>query len=525
MFIKNLDFISPYITLYYNKQNKHSTIFTGIISIITVILSILFGIICSIDFIFHKNPIVFYYKRNINDIGIFPINSSQIFSIIEINTFNDSFTNYTYNKLFSIIGTENISYDFYLNNNENDFSHWIYDKCNYSDYGQHLEIFKSKFDNDNLENKYCVKKYYNHTSKTIIYNNDKNFKYPSIKHGIENINNSNYTIAIKECENNIILNNNKCYSHSFIQQKIEEHYFIFKLYYLESYLEIDDYKNPVRYSIIENKGQYYPKYFDINLINYHPIYINSNIGIFFDKKSHITIVNSIEDNVNFGIDENNMVFNLFIFQMKNNVEIYERTYKKIQDITGAIDGIIEILNFISKSILFIFYNQFQIINDFNSIINSKIENIKNKKESTKNSNNLIQRKLGKLNINKEILLNNYIKDNESIEYLKKFNNKNITLFKLNNNELLIYKKYFFFKNFRLTWFNYLKNRIYYSNSKTNTYIEYLINLREKILDEKKLFSFYIQLKTYKKVFIKDNVSLKKNIVNEKKSMIKHNLSN
>ena len=144
-----------------------------------------------------------------------------------------------------------------------------------------------------------------------------------------------------------------------------------------------------------------------------------------------------------------MVFNLFIFQMKNNVEIYERTYKKIQDITGAIDGIIEILNFISKSILFIFYNQFQVINDFNSIINSKIENIKNKKESTKNSNNLIQRKLGKLNINKEILLNNYIKDNESIEYLKKFNNKNITLFKLNNNELLIYKKYFFFKNFRL----------------------------------------------------------------------------
>ena len=86
--------------------------------------------------------------------------------------------------------------------------------------------------------------------------------------------------------------------------------------------------------------------------------------------------------------------------MKNNVEIYERTYKKIQDITGAIDGIIEILNFISKSILFIFYNQFQVINDFNSIINSKIENIKNKKESTKNSNNLIQRKLGKLNINK-----------------------------------------------------------------------------------------------------------------------------
>ena len=109
--------------------------------------------------------------------------------------------------------------------------------------------------------------------------------------------------------------------------------------------------------------------------------------------------------------------------------------------------------------------------------------------------------------------------------MKKFNNKNITLFKLNNNELLIYKKYFFFKNFRLTWFNYLKNRIYYSNNKTNTYIEFLINLREKILDEKKLFSFYIQLKTYKKVFIKDNVSLKKNIVNEKKSMIKHNLSN
>ena len=43
------------------------------------------------------------------------------------------------------------------------------------DYGQHLEIFKIKFDNDNLENKYCVKKYYKDISKTIIYNNDKKF--------------------------------------------------------------------------------------------------------------------------------------------------------------------------------------------------------------------------------------------------------------------------------------------------------------------------------------------------------------
>ena len=63
--------------------------------------------------------------------------------------------------------------------------------------------------------------------------------------------------------------------------------------------------------------------------------------------------------------------------MQNTIDTYDRSYKKIQDIAGGVDGIIEILMLIAKFINQIFIHDFKLLNDFNYEYD-KIFNHKNK---------------------------------------------------------------------------------------------------------------------------------------------------
>ena len=51
MFLKNFDFLSPPITLYYKGENSHSSIFAGILTIIVYLICLTFGIVYAIQFI------------------------------------------------------------------------------------------------------------------------------------------------------------------------------------------------------------------------------------------------------------------------------------------------------------------------------------------------------------------------------------------------------------------------------------------------------------------------------------------
>ena len=104
MFIQNLDYISPQITLFHNGSDRHSSIISGLLSIILFIFAFIFGYLISIDFLFHKNPTTFYYKKLELEIPKVEINSINLFHYISIsdsNTVNLSL----YNKnIYSIIG-------------------------------------------------------------------------------------------------------------------------------------------------------------------------------------------------------------------------------------------------------------------------------------------------------------------------------------------------------------------------------------------------------------------------------------
>ena len=69
---------------------------------------------------------------------------------------------------------------------------------------------------------------------------------------------------------------------------------------------------------------------------------------------------------------------LFLYQCKIcKTNVYSRKYKKLQDISGSIGGIIKIINTFSFLINYFFY-KFQLIKDFNQDFNDNYMFLKNK---------------------------------------------------------------------------------------------------------------------------------------------------
>ena len=86
MFLKHLDYISPSISFYYKGYLSHSSILSGILSIIAFILILIVTIYFSLDIIQRQNPTAFFFNRFIEDAGIFPLNSSSFFHFLCIRT-------------------------------------------------------------------------------------------------------------------------------------------------------------------------------------------------------------------------------------------------------------------------------------------------------------------------------------------------------------------------------------------------------------------------------------------------------
>ena len=82
MFIKRLDFISPPVTFYHQGYLSHSSIISGIISIISIAFIFALAIYFSLDIIKRNDPNIFSYNSFTEDAGIFSMNSSGLFHFI-----------------------------------------------------------------------------------------------------------------------------------------------------------------------------------------------------------------------------------------------------------------------------------------------------------------------------------------------------------------------------------------------------------------------------------------------------------
>ena len=504
MIVRSFDFISPLITLYYKGETRHSSIFSGLISIILIILVLYICIFISFDFIFKMNPNSFYFIMNIKDVGTIKLSHNFFFHYI---SFLDEYTKKDVfdEKVFSVIGINKNSFNSFIfkEHSEYNVSHWKYERC------KNLNLKKlnatkystiKKYFNDSL----CISKYYNYETNKIISVEDENFPFPLLENNVENEKFKEYQIIFKQCENNSLYNNNSCYELKTIKRKVENYIMSYYFNYYTNYIDVENYKEPIVYELTNKSFNYDPYLIYTNEINLRQTYVRTSDGIIFDKRKILKTYNI--DNIlsNYEYNFYDLFLSMIEIKMLNKVEVYHRDYKKIQDIAGSVDGMIELVIFIIEFINNFFYHDFRIVNDFNKMIEKKVDKIRTSKININNSSSL------KL-LNSKIDLNNYIFKPK----IKKLGTQKQTMtpirnsskFKKDNNEIQTpeIKNKFDRKmtqNFqKFSWGEFMLNYISCILKKKYKYFGNILLLRKKILSEERLLKNHWKIKNINQEFI------------------------
>ena len=496
--LQSFDILSPEISLYYKGKLRHSSNCSGFLSIISLLLVIFFSIFFSQDLIYKTNPTAFYYNRFIEQIHPVNLNSSGLFHIINLNYGTSQLE---FNRLFTIVGVENHLryFDF---SNLTSFNHYIYDYCEENDIIGIEDTFKSILQIKNVN--FCIKKYYDNITQKVYNLNKNEYSYPIITRGNSDPVPSRYGILIQKCKNSSIINN--CYNEDIIDIEIKK-FVGYSIEFLDHNILIENYKgvNLNIYNKIGNQFNLGVGY-TTNHLNFKPVMVKTNDAIFFNNQKIIYTYKfdfneklptsfSEEENPNYDILAS------IYFWMQNQEDIFARSYKKIQDILGCIAGIIKMIFLIAKGLNYfvhnyiylndinkdvVFYNKKQYLDKSLSIINSNFNNNNSSmmklKEQAKVSTILSKRNFSKLTGERTkngIALNNYISDeiNQNSEKIKKeriiWKDESIDFFKIFNHFFLI---------------------------KNDFYIKKLIEFRQCLISEQRMFKNYFILK-----YLKDNI--------------------
>ena len=380
MYIRYLDYLSPRITFYYRGFSSHSSIISGIISIIAVTLIIILIVYYSLDLFQRKDRNTSFSKSFIEDAGTFEVNTSSLFhfvNVVQKTRLGEEIKEEFDFTRFSIIGVQNYV-DGYLKMSKQikleRIEHWLYGYCDKSINTEGLDnLLTYEFFNKSA----CIKYYYNTTEKKYYKIGDRNFKWPKIAYGTFNDNSEIYGLYIQKCKENltryILGADTSCRS--------SDDYFteatrVLHLYFINNYVNILDYKNPVNKFFYKIENPFQKDEYSTNDININPTLIRSHTGFVSDK---------IRDDKTYMFDRNDVyiksikeedIFLGYCFFLKNIMEYYERTYKRIQDLISSIGGINTFINIIAYYLNYL-YNNYIILSDTEQLLYSSIHLEKN----------------------------------------------------------------------------------------------------------------------------------------------------
>ena len=493
MFIKKLDFLSPPITFYHQGLLFHSSFFSGILSIISIILIIILAVHYSMELIEKKDPKSFSYNTFIEDSGVFPLNASSLFHFISSATIKSNFINEGIDfSLFRIIGLEDY-FEIYLNDhNLSNYNHWLYGKCNQI---IDTEDIKNLIQFDFFERSACISKFFNKEEQKYYNVGDSKFRWPVIAHGTYNKNVKLYNIIVEKCEEstlNLILGEGyQCKNASeFEFNQNFNFYGEISLQIINHYADISNYTNPyIKY--IEIIGSTLTSnLYSVNHLNFNPSIIKTYNGLISNgfKENNAPIY---ERNDIYSFNRNNKdIYSIFVIWLKNKLYKSERTYRKLQDVFSSVGGIYQSITIIAVYINTL-YNKFIILSDTEKLLHSFIHSEKHSHDYKKKEHK--NQKIQKL---KEL-------DNDKVNTLhkEKYNtektNKKIKDKKMNdtsymNNKLSVSKEKVNISSEKLNYkFNNKKFRYIDTTKKlelTNFfyYLIFLITCRKK----KNYFNFY-----------------------------------
>ena len=180
---------------------------------------------------------------------------------------------------------------------------------------------------------------------------------------------------------------------------------VFEFYFLNNYVNISSYKNPVHNFFYRIESPFYLSHYTSNYININPSKVITDDGIIFnnDREEETYMY---ERNDAYVIDkENDNLYAIYGFVLKNIMNIYERNYSKFHEIIADIGGVFEILLVIASFINSL-YNDYVALSDTSELLNSLIDKEKN---PLKNENDNNKKEI-KIELNNRSLADNKEED-------------------------------------------------------------------------------------------------------------------
>ena len=371
MFIRSIDILSPHITLYFQGVNIHTSLFSGILTLISYGILLAAVVYFSQDFFNKNNPTAYFFNRYVKDVDTFPVNSSSMFNYIQIMDPKTRMPKpFEFDKI-QIIGI-NITLESYMTlarlNSNFTYSHWLYGKCNNDTDTKGIGYL---IEEDSFKEAACIKKFYNVETDQYYEVNDENFVWPTLEHGASHPNVTFYGIIIKKCDNKgIIVKNLECADEKEINEYISNYIFLnFKI--IDHYADVLNYKSPLTkyfYSVTSGISK---SSFTLNNLNFSPSLIKSNTGIILDKKEEEKGY-FFSQNAKRTYEDNDSILCSFFLLMQNTHQYYERHYKRLQDILSNVGGIgslvfilARIINLLVSSFIILLDTEHLLFSNFN----------------------------------------------------------------------------------------------------------------------------------------------------------------
>lgn len=515
MFIRYFDYLSPRVTFYYKGYLSHSSILSGLLSIISIVFIILISVNYVLAIILKLEPNTYYFRSFIEDAGAFQFNTSSLFHFISnVKNVRGITTNEKFDfTTFNIIGAQTYI-DNYLSEEKRykifGGDYWLYGYCD-----KKINTFKldSLITYDFFEKGACIKKYYNSMEKKYYEIGDPNFVWPEIAYGSFNNHNKIYGIFIQRCKNitiNEILGEGiQCKNDEEFEQYFNmEGSNVMHLYFINNYINVGDYETPNNQYFYRIETPLNNEQYSSNDINISPTLVKSHDGLFYDHIREDVSYMYDRNDVYIGTKNGKNIFISYCFFLKNIMEYYERTYKKIQDLISCIGGVNQTITIIALYLNFL-YNKFVILSDTELLLHSSIHiekknqrdvmrqnKIKNKNKELEHDISIKEKKKNneRKEINKKVKIKNestdISKSNININKVEKnVNNNSWDITKLNN--LTINQEYFDGRKKRINFCKY----IFYKLTCQKKYKHFQIyeTFRTKIISEEHLIKNHLNI--------------------------------
>ena len=365
MTLKNLDYLSPKISLFFYGRRRHSAFLGGILTILMIITCLTYIFYLCLNVCRHNTSTFQYYRHLFRDPGVFLFNNTEgIFHFFQFyNPKNKSYYGKFNSKYIRFFMTS-IS-DEYKNNPQilSQNEHWVYDNCR--DKIDNEYINDNIFVNTSFEYGICLRYYYNKIDKKYYPIEDKkNFIYPHLAN-IEL--NMNYSIAtvIEKCDNNSILTEalGFCADEKDIQNYLND-YSGLNFNVLQHEINPENYFNPIYYFIYGISSILQSSKINEHNIIFVPLKTNIKGGLVLpERKQKLTYSfydyykRDEELNTN-----NNKIISIYNFCLSPSGYVFKSDYETIYDCFPKMGGIIQLIYYLFFGINFC-YNRFTIIND------------------------------------------------------------------------------------------------------------------------------------------------------------------